>query len=147
MPFHILFPFGMFLQNTFLTALMGLGAAFLCSNAHAQSTDSTSSIKPRTVAAQAKDSVRVQTKAVRLVSARAILAVKGPLYVVDGKPISEQDFKSINPGDIDKIEILKGNTAIAIYGSRATNGVVLITLKHPDAKPLHQPNTKKGRLN
>ena len=104
----------MFLQNTFLTALFGLGAALLSSNAHAQSTDSTSSIKPRTVASQSKDSARAQTKTIRRVSQSTIPVGTGPLYVVDGRPIQEEDLKLINPSDIDKIEIVKGSTAAAI---------------------------------
>jgi hypothetical protein len=114
MPFYILFPFGMFLQNTFLTALVGLGAAFLSGNAHAQSTDSTSSIKSGSVAVQAKDSARAQTKTIRLVSQSTIPVGTGPLYVVDGRLIHEEELKSINPNDIDKIEIVKGITATAI---------------------------------
>ena len=68
-----------------------------------------------------------------------------PLYVVDGFPIVELDQPSttnermdagtqsvlnfINPADIESIEVLKDASATAIYGSRAANGVVLITTK------------------
>jgi TonB-linked SusC/RagA family outer membrane protein len=65
-----------------------------------------------------------------------------PLFVVDGTPISNSNFSGstagsdfgnlaadINPDDIDKISILKGPAASALYGNRAKNGVVLITLK------------------
>jgi TonB-linked SusC/RagA family outer membrane protein len=48
-----------------------------------------------------------------------------PLYVVDGIPVS--DINYLNPSDIASIEILKDASATAIYGSRASNGVVLIT--------------------
>lgn len=70
---------------------------------------------------------------------------KTPLYVVDGFPITELDQPSttnekmdagtqsvlnfINPSDIESIEVLKDASATAIYGSRAANGVVLITTK------------------
>jgi TonB-linked SusC/RagA family outer membrane protein len=50
-----------------------------------------------------------------------------PLYVVDG--IAMGGINSINPGDIESIEILKDAGAAAIYGSAAANGVVLITTK------------------
>lgn len=50
-----------------------------------------------------------------------------PLYVVDGVPI--EDPESINPADIQSIEILKDAASAAIYGSRSANGVVLITTK------------------
>lgn len=66
-----------------------------------------------------------------------------PLYVIDGVPIEFNSLSSlngsenfglnpladINPGDIESIEILKDAASTAIYGSRAANGVVLITTK------------------
>jgi len=50
-----------------------------------------------------------------------------PLYIVDGLPMS--DMNSINPNDIQSMEILKDATSTAIYGARGANGVVLITTK------------------
>ena len=52
----------------------------------------------------------------------------GPLYVVDGYPIST-GINNINPSDIATIDVLKDASATAIYGIRAANGVVLITTK------------------
>ena len=52
-----------------------------------------------------------------------------PLYVIDGA-FSSNGLNSLNPADIESIEILKDGSAAAIYGSRAANGVVLITTKH-----------------
>lgn len=52
-----------------------------------------------------------------------------PLYVVDGIPIEQDDMLAINPSDIQSMDILKDASAAAIYGSRAANGVVLITTK------------------
>ncbi|WP_170179804.1 SusC/RagA family TonB-linked outer membrane protein [Flavivirga rizhaonensis] len=67
------------------------------------------------------------------------LSGNDPLYVVDGFPIensdignSDQGFNSlstINPDDIESIQILKDAAASAIYGSRGANGVVIITTK------------------
>lgn len=51
-----------------------------------------------------------------------------PLYVVDGYPITG-GLSNINPGDIASIDILKDASATAIYGNRASNGVVIITTK------------------
>lgn len=51
-----------------------------------------------------------------------------PLYVVDGYPISG-DLSSLNPSDIASMDVLKDASATAIYGSRASNGVVIITTK------------------
>jgi TonB-linked SusC/RagA family outer membrane protein len=50
-----------------------------------------------------------------------------PLYVVDGVPTS--DILSINSSDIESVEVLKDASSSAIYGSRAANGVILITTK------------------
>lgn len=52
-----------------------------------------------------------------------------PLYVVDGVPIEQADMIAINPSDIQSMDILKDASAAAIYGSRAANGVVIITTK------------------
>ncbi|GAK99075.1 SusC outer membrane protein [Nonlabens ulvanivorans] len=53
------------------------------------------------------------------------------LYVVDGVPLDQSNasLNSINPNDIESITILKDASATAIYGNRASNGVVLITTK------------------
>jgi TonB-linked SusC/RagA family outer membrane protein len=50
-----------------------------------------------------------------------------PLFVVDGFPTS--DLNSFNPKDIESVDVLKDASAAAIYGSRASNGVVIITTK------------------
>ena len=53
-----------------------------------------------------------------------------PLYVVDGIPMDEDfDLSSLNPQDIESIEVLKDASSSAIYGSRGANGVVIITSK------------------
>jgi TonB-linked SusC/RagA family outer membrane protein len=53
----------------------------------------------------------------------------GPLYVIDGYPVSTGGINNINPNDIASIDILKDASATAIYGIRAANGVVIITTK------------------
>ena len=52
-----------------------------------------------------------------------------PLFVVDGMPMSASAVGALNPGDIESTEILKDASAAAIYGSRAGNGVIIITTK------------------
>ncbi|TMI63631.1 MAG: T9SS type A sorting domain-containing protein [Bacteroidetes bacterium] len=52
-----------------------------------------------------------------------------PLLVIDGIPYEYGSFKKINPDDIESIEILKDAAASAIYGYRASNGVIIITTK------------------
>lgn len=51
-----------------------------------------------------------------------------PLYVIDGTPVSN-GLNSINPQDIESLQVLKDAAASSIYGSRAANGVVIITTK------------------
>ena len=71
------------------------------------------------------------------VQVRGINSLSGnePLYVIDGIAVSGNTdsntsvLSSINPSDITNIEVLKDASATAIYGSRASNGVVLITTK------------------
>ena len=62
-----------------------------------------------------------------------------PLYVIDGVPMLNSSTEStstviggisnLNPDDIESINILKGSSAAALYGSQAANGVILITTK------------------
>jgi TonB-linked SusC/RagA family outer membrane protein len=76
---------------------------------------------------------------VRIRGSSSVSAGNQPLYVVDGIPITSANQASangdtnpltdINPSDIESIEILKDASAAAIYGSRAANGVMLITTK------------------
>lgn len=91
---------------------------------------------------------------VRVRGVGSITAGNDPLYVIDGIPISNDNnrgfnnnnpgssyaeqpiniLSTINPSDIESIQVLKDASAAAIYGSRASNGVILIT-------------TKKGKTN
>ncbi|TKC62332.1 TonB-dependent receptor [Pedobacter hiemivivus] len=58
-----------------------------------------------------------------------ITAGSSPLYVIDGVPISNDNINNLNTNDIASIEVLKDASSAAIYGSRGSNGVVLITTK------------------
>ncbi|HYQ57496.1 MAG TPA: TonB-dependent receptor, partial [Draconibacterium sp.] len=83
-----------------------------------------------------------------IVHIRGLSGIKGdnqPLYVVDGVPIVQNPnfgtlglgtygnranpLLSINPNDIERVDVLKDASAAAIYGSRAANGVILVTTK------------------
>ncbi|MEP6582926.1 MAG: TonB-dependent receptor [Ginsengibacter sp.] len=76
---------------------------------------------------------------IRIRGSSSVSAGNEPLYVVDGIPLTTDDLSStvastnalsdINMNDIQSLEILKDASAAAIYGSRASNGVVLITTK------------------
>ncbi len=87
---------------------------------------------------------------VRVRGVASINSAGDPLYVVDGIPITNDIFglggrtggmnlnplSSINPNDIESIEVLKDASATGIYGSRGANGVVLITTKRAKGKDL-----------
>lgn len=92
---------------------------------------------------------------VRVRGAASVTAGSEPLYIVDGIPITSGDFSGttaptsaladINTNDIESIEVLKDASASAIYGARASNGVVLITTKQGKAgKTLIQFNALGG---
>ena len=85
---------------------------------------------------------------VRVRGSSSISGGNDPLYVIDGVPMTQGDQSALNigfggqdvdavadlnPSEIERIEVLKDASAAAIYGSRASNGVVLITTKRGQA--------------
>lgn len=68
-----------------------------------------------------------QSPTVRLRGYTSLLGGSDPLYVVDG--VIGVPINSISPSDIERIDVLKDASASAIYGSRAANGVIMITTK------------------
>ena len=72
---------------------------------------------------------------VRIRGNNSVIGSNDPLYVIDGVPVISGNvgetnlLSTINPGDIESIEVLKDASATAIYGSRGSNGVILITTK------------------
>lgn len=112
---------------------------------------------------------------IRIRGVASISAAGDPLYVIDGIPVSQDYFlnrsngsnfgsgfnnnplATINPDDIESVEILKDAAATSIYGSRGANGVILITTKRARKKGLKfdvstrfgisQPTRKPQMLN
>ena len=85
---------------------------------------------------------------VRIRGSASISASNQPLFVVDGVPLIRDDFSQLNvggqdvtavtglnPDEIENIDILKDAASAAIYGSRASNGVVMITTRRGHASP------------
>ena len=60
-----------------------------------------------------------------------------PLYVVDGVPLNASNINFINNNDIESMEVLKDASASAIYGTRASNGVIIITTKKGKSGQTH----------
>ncbi|TVZ60363.1 beta-lactamase regulating signal transducer with metallopeptidase domain [Flavobacteriaceae bacterium MAR_2010_105] len=54
---------------------------------------------------------------------------KEPLYILNGKEITKKEMDEVNPDNIDKVEVFKGDKATEKYGDKGKNGVVLITTK------------------
>lgn len=65
---------------------------------------------------------------IRIRGIGSINSSSNPLYVVDGMPF-DGDLASINPNDIESMSVLKDAASTALYGSRAANGVIVITTK------------------
>ncbi|MDU1891523.1 MAG: SusC/RagA family TonB-linked outer membrane protein [Dysgonomonas sp.] len=70
-----------------------------------------------------------QTASIRLRGINSITAGTDPLFILDGAPVSSVVFSALNPSDIENITVLKDASSTAIYGSRAANGVIVITSK------------------
>ncbi len=85
--------------------------------------------------------------------ARSFSGDNTPLYVIDGMPIvSTNDYGSnvtgaaftnraidLNPNDIESVTVLKGQAAAALYGLRASNGVIIITTRRGTGQPIGVP--------
>ncbi|WP_461148337.1 SusC/RagA family TonB-linked outer membrane protein [Spirosoma pulveris] len=95
---------------------------------------------------------------IRVRGTSSLTASSQPLYVIDGIPLTSSDQSSttaptnpiadLNPNDIESLEILKDASSAAIYGSRASNGVVLITTKKGRAaKTTFEASAQMGASN
>jgi len=71
---------------------------------------------------------------IRLRGVNSLNAGNTPLFILDGAPVTSSVFTTLNPNDIESVTVLKDAASVAIYGSRAANGVIVIT-------------SKKGRFN
>ena len=66
---------------------------------------------------------------IRLRGVNSLNSSNTPLFILDGAPVTETVFNTLNPNDIENITVLKDAASVAIYGSRAANGVIVITSK------------------
>lgn len=80
---------------------------------------------------------------IRVRGAASVNASSDPLYVVDGVPMTS--ISTLNPSDIQSMEVLKDAASAAIYGSRGSNGVVIVTTKRgKSGKPTITFNASLG---
>lgn len=66
---------------------------------------------------------------IRIRGVNSLNASTTPLFILDGAPVTSAVFTTINPNDIESVTVLKDAASTAIYGSRAANGVIVITTK------------------
>ncbi|MCM0668322.1 vWA domain-containing protein [Flavobacterium tyrosinilyticum] len=66
-----------------------------------------------------------------------------PMYIVDGVKVKANQMAKINPNDIDNVSVLKDQAATSIYGSKASNGVVIISTKNEIYKNLSEKELDK----
>lgn len=78
---------------------------------------------------------------IRIRGGSSLSATNDPLIVIDGVPVANDDIAGarnvlniVNPNDVESITVLKDASATAIYGSRASNGVIMITTKKGDSQ-------------
>ena len=65
---------------------------------------------------------------IRVRGISTVNAGSDPLYIIDGVPV-ERGFANLNNNDVESVEVLKDASSTAIYGSRGSNGVIIITTK------------------
>lgn len=86
---------------------------------------------------------------IRLRGVNSLTAGNAPLFILDGAPISQDVFNALNPSDISNITVLKDAASTAIYGSRAANGVIVLTSKKGkmEQKPVVKFSAQYGIAN
>ncbi|HTL09298.1 MAG TPA: SusC/RagA family TonB-linked outer membrane protein [Chitinophagaceae bacterium] len=82
---------------------------------------------------------------IRVRGTGSINASNDPLILVDGIAVSSAVYSLLNPNDIEEITVLKDASSQAIYGSRAANGVLVITTKKGKSKPEIRYSFQYGR--
>lgn len=78
---------------------------------------------------QISESVVVDYNSIKIRGASSINNDNQPLIIVNGVPMNYNDYANLDPASIKSVDVLKDANSTAIYGARASNGVVLITLK------------------
>ena len=82
------------------------------------------------VKAEPEGSVSIRVRGISTVNAGS-----DPLYIIDGVPV-ERGFANLNNNDVESVEVLKDASSAAIYGSRGSNGVIIITTKQGQSEKM-----------
>ena len=86
--------------------------------------------------------VNEKPKAVNIFTLRGA-PTNPPLYILNGNIVSEDEFTTLNPKEIETINVLNGNSAESLYGKKGEHGVILITTKMNRAEDYIVENNKK----
>jgi hypothetical protein len=105
------------------TSFLAVGFSGLHQVVFAQS-DSSKKIKENTLTVTtAKDTTKEKIRI------GGVSKTKAALYIIDGKIASGNPLKKVNPNDILRIDVLKSDSALKVYGRRAKYGVIIVTTK------------------
>ena len=91
-----------------------------------------SMVQGRVAGVSIADDAKSSSTSVRIRGQASMKESNQPLYILNGSPVSEEEINQIDPNMIKKIDVLKDASATSIYGARAANGVILVTLKDGD---------------
>lgn len=96
-------------------------------------TDLSTALQGMVAGLQAKENVDGSMQFL-LRGAGTMYGATAPLIVIDGFPVTGNDFSNINPNDVESVTVLKDAAAASIWGSRAANGVIVVTTKRPKGR-------------
>ena len=112
------------------TAISRIGGGTIAKQPVATPGEALAALAPGIQVQSARGGYPGEAPTIRIRGVGSLGTSSDPLYVVDGYPLQEStQFDLINPADIESIELLKDAASAAIYGSRAANGVVIVTTK------------------
>jgi TonB-dependent SusC/RagA subfamily outer membrane receptor len=90
----------------------------------------------KSISTNIASTVNITTKSNVNINTATTITVQGykkgsppPVYMLEGKEISEEEMKLIDPNKIESINVLKDKSAETLYGDKGKNGVIVITLK------------------
>ncbi|KRD61920.1 hypothetical protein ASE40_10400 [Flavobacterium sp. Root935] len=106
--------------------------------------------RDKSVAPQGKMAMQVASNALYMPSPNVVVHGNAsvspknePMYIIDGVPAKANQMAKINPNDIDNVSVLKDQAATSIYGSKGSNGVVVVSTKNELYKNLSEKELDK----
>ena len=103
-------------------------------------------LKGKVAGVQIQNNLGNAASPIRTIAIRGTASISSqnePMYIVDGVKVKANQMAKINPNDIDNVSVLKDQAATSIYGSKASNGVVIISTKNEIYKNLSEKELDK----